>query len=130
MCIYFLCYDAATLVLTCFLPRINKMLLLLLLLLQQLSHEFPNYVRRWILRDREMFGKSLNCMGTQPSSPCRNKFLAPAFKEYAKADIKVFLSCLTLLDFLINSKFARDCRPLLISSLMLLEELFFLNSSR
>ena len=28
-----LCYDAATLVLTCFLPRINKMLLLILLLL-------------------------------------------------------------------------------------------------
>ena len=40
----------------------------------------------------------------KPSLPCRNKFLAPVLKKYAKTDIKGFWLCWTFVDFIIFLK--------------------------
>ena len=77
--------------------------------LYYMLHQLPNELRLRILRNKEMLGKSQNCMGAQPSVvyslTCRNKYLARALKRHAETDINFFPFCLTLLEY-----FTQDCR--------------------
>ena len=71
--------------------------------LQEMSQELPSDLRIRILGNRNILGKSQNCIATQPNaqSLLQNKFLTLALKIYAKTDTKVFQFCLTSLDLLI-----------------------------
>ena len=67
-----------------------------------MPHELPNDLRLRILENNEILEnpKITWRHSLVPSLPCRNKSLALVLKKYAKADIKVFRSCLTSLCFL------------------------------
>ena len=86
-------------------------------LVYELPHVLPNDLILRILgknlRKRRKMRKISNLGGdiVVPSLPSRNLTLAIAVKNHAKVDIKLFFSCLVLLDFSILSKyFAQDYR--------------------
>ena len=71
-------------------------------LVNELPEELPNDFRLRILENQKIIGKSHKLEGDttqRPVSPLRNQLLAITVKTYAKADIKVFISCVDLFDF-------------------------------
>ena len=78
----------------------------------------PNNLRLEILRNKEILGKFQNCVAYL----VQKHFLALTLKNYAKADIKVFLSCVTLFEFLFFLKYflnvSQDLRMVILENII------------
>ena len=73
-------------------------------LVYDLPHKLPNDLQLRILRNKEILGKSLIWVETEPSAQSafqKLKFGNSSKKKHVKVDIKLFLSCPFLLDFYI-----------------------------